>query len=371
MGIVSALPLGTASAATRALDPSARMLESDQASEYWTLFVELDGGHRISQRFLITNAGPGTHNAVAVGHLMAPGRPPYRYVNGRMRNAWTLSPDRLFLDIAASHLDLHRPTGALKITKDDIEIRLEFDLSDDAPAGRVAPGTLPSHYFVEALAVGASTRGTLRAPWMTEPLEVTGRTWLVHTWTPEEEATLFDRRVDVFGQDGETSFYGIQLSRAADASSAAWQMLVRAEAGQTGSSKLESQINFTGRWTSDGTLDSGKTAAGYPVPGRFSLAAPGLSGEIRLSNPWLRFDPFEVIPQPFRWFVRRTSQPQEVWADTRIAVSIGPALGNPSLPPSNPTERISNSQRETEDETADHRVTGVASITFLNPIDRR
>ena len=68
---------------------------------------------------------------------MERGRAPYRYVNGRRRDAWTLSPDRLFLDIAASHLDLHRPKGALKITKEDVEIRLDFDLAATALAGRV------------------------------------------------------------------------------------------------------------------------------------------------------------------------------------------------------------------------------------------
>jgi len=102
------------------LDPSARMLEGSDASEAWTLYVELDSGHRIAQRFLISNAGPGDHNAVAVGHLSEPGRPPYRYQNGRRRARWKLSDDQLFLDIAASHLDLHRPTGELRIPKKEI-----------------------------------------------------------------------------------------------------------------------------------------------------------------------------------------------------------------------------------------------------------
>lgn len=362
-------PMRAASAP--ALDPSARMLESDQASEYWTLFVELDSGHRISQRFLITNAGPGSHNAVAVGHLMEPGRPPYRYVNGRTRSAWTLSPDRLFLDIAASHLDLHRPTGALKITKDDVEIRLGFDLADADMAGRVSAAALPPGLAVEALAVGAATSGQLRAPWMMEPIDVTGRTWLVHTWTSEEEAGLFVRRVDVFGRNGETSFYGIQLSGAQAPQKGAWQILGRSDSSVGGSSELDSRINFEGEWKAGAELVSGRSGESYPVPGLFVLSAPGGSGEIRLASPWLRFDPFEVIPQPFRWFIRRTSQPQEVWADARIAVSIGPALTNPSLPPSGQAERVSNSRRETEDETADRRLTGVASVTFLNPIDRR
>jgi hypothetical protein len=118
-------------------------------------------------------------------------------------------------------------------------------------------------------------------------------------------------------------------------------------------------------------LLTGKSGVGYPVPDRFTLSGNQESGEIRLSREWLRFDPLEVIPQPFRWFIRRSSQPQEVWADTRIAVSIRRALENPSLPPTSEAELVSNSQRETEDETAESSVTGVASITFMNPIDRR
>lgn len=371
LALAASGPARAAADAAVTLDPSARMLEGDQASEYWTLFAELDSGHRISQRFLITNAGPGSHNAVAVGHLMEPGRAPYRYVNGRTRSAWTLSPDRLFLDIAASHLDLHRPTGALKITKDDIEIRLKFDLSDAVLAARVPAEALPNGYVIEALALGAATRGTLRAPWAVEPRAVTGRTWLIHTWMLEDEARLLDRRIDVFAHDGETLFYGVHVSGGQGASKGAWQVLDRRGSNGVSQAGLDSRINFTGQWQADPVLVSGKPGDRYPVPSRFTLAAPGATGEIRLATPWLRFDPFEVIPQPFRWFIRRTSQPQEVWADTRIAVSIRRSLANPSLPPSSQAERVSNSQRETEDEIADRNVTGVASITFMNPIDRR
>ena len=358
---------------TTALDPQARLLAGDHASEYWTLFVELDSGHRITQRFLITNAGPGDHSAVAVGHLMERGRPPYRYVNGRQRNAWTLSPDRLYLDIAASHLDLHRPRGALKITKDDVEIRLHFDFSENVLSARVPAAQLPSRYFVEVLAAGAVTQGTIKAPRKTVPLAVKGHTWLVHTWTPDDEAALLERRVEVFGRTGSAVFYGLQITDGGQFAGA-WQLLSTPEARpalRPGTGKFDSRINFPARWKDGLTLLSGKVGVGYPVPDRFDLAGKQGSGVIRLSREWLRFDPLDVIPQPFRWFVRRSSQPQEVWADTRIAVSIRRALEKPSLPPSSETERVSNSQRETEDETTDSNVTGVASITFMNPIDRR
>ncbi|MBY0400012.1 hypothetical protein K2X89_06925 [Myxococcota bacterium] len=352
-----------AQTASHVLDPSARLVTGDHASEYWTLFVELDSGHRITQRFLITNLGPGDHSAVAVGHLMERGRPPYRYVNGRRRSAWTLSPDRLFLDIASSHLDLHRPKGALKITKDDIEINLRFDLGATTVADRVPANQLPSRYFVEVLAVGATTDGSLRAPWMTAPVPVTGRTWLVHTWTPDDEADLIRRRVDLFGRSGAAVFYGLQVTGDGPFTGS-WQILSRPIAG-----KARPPIRFGARWKDGVRLLSGRASSGFPVPDRFDWTGTGNSGSIHLSNEWLRFDPFEVIPQPFRWFVRMSSQPQEVWADSRIAVSIGRALGSPS-PTTSTTERVSNSTRESEDETAELSVTGVASITFMNPIDR-
>jgi hypothetical protein len=363
LGLATALA-GTAQSATP-LDPSARMVEGDSASEYWTLFIELDSGHRITQRFLITNSGPGDHSAVAVGHLIEPGRPPYRYVNGRLRNAWTLSPDRLFLDIAASHLDLHRPKGALKITKDDIEIRLGFDFSDTAASARVPATQLPSRYFVEALAVGAVTQGTIKAPWMAAPIAVTGHTWLVHTWTPADEAALLDRRIDAFGRSGETAFYGLQVTGDGPFAGG-WQILSHPAKGRS-----DSTIDFPAHWTDAASLLSGEPGRGFPVPNGFQLNGKMESGEIRLSNEWLRFDPLEVVPQPFRWFIRRSSQPQEVWADSRITDSIRSTPESMSLPPSSRTERVSNSTRESEDETADSGVTGVASITFMNPIDRR
>ncbi len=358
---------------TPALDPKARMQVGDYASEYWTLFVELDSGHRITQRFLITNSGPGDHSAVAVGHLAERGRPPYRYVNGRREGAWSFSPDRLYFDIGASHLDLHRPRGGLKITKQDIEIRLDFEFSEAVLSGRVPATQLPSRYFVEVLAAGAVTQGTIKGPWMAAPLAVKGHTWLIHTWTPDDEAELLDRRVDVFGRAGGTIFYGLQITDGG-AFAGAWQLLLRPEArpaARPGISKTESRINFPARWKEGPGLLSGVAGVGYPVPDRFTLVGKQESGEIRLSREWLRFDPLEVIPQPFRWFIRRSSQPQEVWADTRIAVSIRRALENPSLPPSGEAELVSNSKRETEDETAESSVTGVASITFMNPIDRR
>jgi len=349
------------------LDPSARLLGGDDASEAWTLYIELESGHRITQRFLLTNVGPGEHTAVAIGHLVEPGRAPYRYQNGRRRARWTLSEDGLFFDIGASHLDLHRPNGELRITKDDIEIRLFFDFAAQDLSARIPASRLPGDYQVEVLAVGAATRGSILAPWMTEAVETHGVTWLVHSWTRTDEAKLLRRRVEVFGRDKTLSFYGIQLKGRGDWESA-WSLLA-----DENRQIIEPPINVPAGWI-EGARRSG--SKNYPTPSGFAIQGHSNLTAITLGSDWLRFDPLEVIPQPFRWFIRRISKPQEVWADARIGVTLLSTPGPPTLPitgktSSVQTEEASRSKRETEDETAERSVTGVASITFLNPMGRR
>jgi hypothetical protein len=347
------------------LDPAARLLHEDAATEYWNLYIELDSGHRITQRFIITNAGPGEHSAVAIGHFSEPGRPPYRYQNGRRRARWTLSEDRLFFDIGASHLDLHRPSGELRITKKDIEIRLFFDFSDSALASRVPDDRLPKNYHVDILAVAASTSGTIQAPWMSEPIEANGRTWLAHTWTRKDEAKLLDRRIEFFGNENGTAIYGLHITRGTKFSKG-WVLAESASA-----SMIESLINIPASWQQSNPTGAKAQAQPYPVPRRFVFSNGTNSGQITLKQEWLRFDPLAVIPQPFRWFIRMKTKPQEVWADAVIGVTLSSALETPSLPDASETESDSNSKREPEEETAERSVTGVASITFMNPANGR
>lgn len=361
------------------LDPAARLLTNNDASEAWTLYIELESGHRITQRFLLTNMGPGEHSAVAVGHLSEPGRAPYRYQNGRRRPRWTLSEDRLFFDIAASHLDLHRPTGELRITKDDIEIRMFFDFAAESPSARVPAAFLPDDYHVEVLAIGAPTRGTIRAPWMTTAVESKGRAWLVHTWTPKDEAQLLARRVEVFGSQGNATFIGLHLTGNGD-----WESGWFARSAP-GTPVIESTINVGDDWSPLAIRDRSSGDGAYPIPAGWQLTGASQTRAITLGSEWLRFDPLDVIPQPFRWYIRRSSKPQEVWAEAQIGGSLLSAPDPPSLPLAGETTstrrdtETSGSQlreaRETEIEAVllNERsgVTGVASITFLNPMSRR
>ena len=46
------------------------------------------------------------------------------------------------------------------------------------------------------------------------------------------------------------------------------------------------------------------------------------AGAITLAGEWLRFDPLDVIPQPFRWFIRRSSKPREFWVNIPFSLEI-------------------------------------------------
>jgi hypothetical protein len=202
---------------------------------------------------------------------------------------------------------------------------------------------------------------------MDEPLETRGHTWLVHSWTNKDEAALLTRRFEVFGRDPQTAIYGLELRGPGDWESA-WSL-----AADLDSNIIESSINVPGAWI-EGSPQVGSKR--YPTPSGFEIRRKMGVGSISLKQDWLRFDPLEVIPQPFRWFIRRMSQPQEVWADARIGVRLSPTSDSPSLPTSGETlsvqtKEASRSKREIEDEPAERSVAGVASITFLNPMSGR
>jgi len=180
-----------------------------------------------------------------------------------------------------------------------------------------------------------------------------------------DEARLLDRRIEIYGYEDGTSFYGLEIRRGKDFDRA-W---ILAESGSA--EMIESLINIPARWTEVARTGKNDSTSAYPVPSRFEFSGGSNSGQITLGKEWLRFDPLAVIPQPFRWFIRRITQPQEVWAEARIGVTLSTALETPSLPIASETESDSNSKRETEEETAERSVTGVASITFLNPAEGR
>jgi hypothetical protein len=146
----------------------------------------------------------------------------------------------------------------------------------------------------------------------------------------------------------------------------------------TSSSVLETSINRPNQWTDEYAEISQEKRRSYPVPSRFTFSQGPVLGQITLGHHWLRFDPLAVLPQPFRWFVRRKTKPYQVWAAALIGVRLSQAPEIPSLADAGKTESVESSfnskftsKRDIERETAERSVTGVASITFMNPAKRR
>src|SRR5918992_5551338 len=105
-------------------NPAAHLLPGDSASEHWEFTARFDSGHLLFVEFLITNIGLGERNAAAAWHLVAPEGKTRRTTNGRSEGKWTLSTDRLRMEIGASVLDLHAPAYQLQVNKKSMRINL-------------------------------------------------------------------------------------------------------------------------------------------------------------------------------------------------------------------------------------------------------
>ena len=89
---VAALALAAAAPdpAAKRVDPAARLASQGSASEYWDLVARLDSNHSVFARFMITNQGPGTRTALAVGHLVQPDGTVVPFHNGRRWGRWKI-----------------------------------------------------------------------------------------------------------------------------------------------------------------------------------------------------------------------------------------------------------------------------------------
>ena len=107
-------------------NPAARLPSGAAGAEYWDLLAQFETGHTLFARFLLTNLGPGEHNAVVLGHVIDPDGERTRFRNGRRRARWELSEDRLALDVNKCHLDLRDGTARLLVDKKAIQLDPKF-----------------------------------------------------------------------------------------------------------------------------------------------------------------------------------------------------------------------------------------------------
>src|SRR5262245_30698733 len=129
-------------------------------TEYWDLTARFEDGHRLFERFIVTDEGPGERTAGAVGYVIHPDQHVSEFRNGRAAGEWKLSPDGLRLEVASSKLDLHAPRRRLEVDSNSqaAKIQLEFRAGDGSPP-RVDSST--AGFRSELMEIAAPIEGTI------------------------------------------------------------------------------------------------------------------------------------------------------------------------------------------------------------------
>jgi hypothetical protein len=329
-GLVPALL--AADSATPRGDPASRISSGGSASEYWDLSVRFDSGHHLFARFLITNQGPGEKTGVAYGHFVDPDGNARSWRNGRRQANWSLGPNGLLLDVGSSDLDLRKQPFELRIHKKKVKINLRFDAKNAAAAwDSNARSSEPS---VDLLASSAPVEGSVWFRDMPEPLELTGRAALTHTWMEEGEGSIALRRLDFFSLGDEPTIH-LRDFEAPDGTRSHWLAIVRAD--ETLYETKDFEIRYEGRSDSQESAD-------YPIPATLRFRGPNVRGEIQIRVGLVHHDPMQGIPQPFRFLLSLSMRPHRMWAESPFVVTVG----------SGPDE-------------LEIRGIGLTTVTYLNP----
>ena len=334
--ILAVLAARTAAQTPAAAPPdlAARLSDAPAAMEYWDLTGQFRSGHRLFARFLITNEGPGSHTGAAVGHLILPTGAITPLKWGRTRDDWTISPDGLRLKIGKAVLDLSTAATVFDVDSDKqgIKIHVEFTRTGAPIAADPDPGT----YRVE-IVTPVPAHGTVWMRDMATPVPVDGTMALTHSWMERSEAEIVRQRSEVLAatEDG-----GLYFSDVAFVDGRRRSSLIVTRAGRVVYRVEDLPVAFTGAATGSGD-------ARYPVADTWESRTADVQFVARLQREWLRWNPLDIIPAPFRWVLALKAQPQRVWADAAVALAVAAQPDRPAL-------------------TA--RGTGVAVVTFQQPV---
>lgn len=317
-------------------NPAAQVLPGEFASEHWEFTARFDSGHLLFVEFIMTNIGLGDRNAAVFGHVVPPQGKPHRFTNGRTEKYWTLSPDRLRMEVGTSLLDMHSPTYKMQVTKRSV--RLDLQMTPDARP-LWSPTLAPPGYALDLLALAVPIEGTLWLKGMTEPLCVRGTVTVTHSWTNAAGSSLVLRRVEMFTLQEQLPVYGIDLT-APNGARKRWLVM-----------KLPGQREYVSEHfdlSLDGELKSTHDR-GYSVPSAMQLKNAELAGQIRLESQILHADPFIDLPRPFRYLVSLALdlRPQRVWAQSQFEMTWQAASSIASMP------KLGD---------------GITAVTFLSPL---
>ena len=302
--------------------------------EYWDLTGQFRSGHRLFARFLITNEGPGSHTGAAVGHLVLPTGAITPIKWGRTRDDWTISPDGLRLKIGKAALDMSNPAMVFDVDTDKHGIKIHVEFT--RPGAPIAIDPDAGAYRVEVV-TPVPARGTVWLRGMDGPVAVDGTMALTHSWMERSEADIVRQRREVLGATEDVGFY---LSDVAFVDGRRRSSLIVTRAGRVAHRTDDPPVAFTGAPTRPGD-------ARYPVADTWESRTADVQFMARLQREWLRWNPLDIIPAPFRWVLALKAQPQRVWSDADVALTVAAQPDRPALAV---------------------RGTGVTVVTFQQPV---
>lgn len=331
-------------------EPTSRIPDSADASEYWDLTAVLDSGYLLFARFAITHLGPGKNTAYLIGHVVTPDGRSIPFRKGALEGRWTRGPAGRYIGVGSSQLDQRQPLRRLRIDRSGIVIDLLY--RPDPKRGQAEdPG--PEGYFVDLLHSRAPARGTLVLPGMEGSIEVHGTVSASHTWMARGETSHALRRLEVFSLEPDIVLH---LSDLTEPGGRRFHSILLEHNGQE---LLRSE---------DFILDiRGKKDAGYgdlyPVPVRLVLSdiAAGANsgatsgatssanweGEITLAQVLAKDDLLAIMPQPFRFILSFSMAPRRIWLAARFEF-------RSKQRPDDPEHSLSGR--------------GIVSVVFTNPL---
>lgn len=318
------------------VDPAARLLDGSGAGEAWDISARLDGGAHFFVRFWITNEGPGSHTALAMGYFVRPSGEVSRFRYGRERARWESAADGRFIRIASAVLDLRPPSGSVEIDTDKggMKVYLRFAMPQTPPA--ICARRDGAAGF-DVLRLQEDIDGIAWVEGMERPLAANGSVDVTHAWGRDSEIDALLRRIDVSGRDGDVAFFATAVTapQRRDAPAACLAVVDGA--------RVVHEVRDPALETGAAALAGGEER--YPVPGRLVFRSDAATLTAEPQRALLRVDPLEIVPQPFRMLLGLRSAPRRVWAEGGWSLQWSGAGGKAS----------------------ERRGRGVTAVTYTNP----
>jgi len=296
-------------------DPAARLLPSEHASDTWDLTIELDGGYWVVAQATISKLGPGDRTGAVVGHVLGPDGRSHEFHKVRRDGAWKLSADHRRLDLGPIVFDQSVRPVRFHVDKKRVDLDLQIDLGTDFAWSDAFTG---SEYGLDLLALAAPVSGRLQLRG-DAPRAVSGRATVTHRWMSALEASLVQRRVELFGFHGGSGLY---FSEVTPPSGEPRRWLVVGRNGRM----AEAGVGIEARFRPDGSSADGAGAAAG-----LEIAAGEDSGRATLGRIVLRDEPLSRAPWFARWWLTRLTRPRFVWSEAAFDFSVRDPAGRGNL----------------------------------------